>query len=206
MSCATSGARPCLSISMIAYESEHVEHTRAATASVQATRKQTLVSRLWAARGFFGGLVAFGLAGLGQLSILPRGDLDTAGRYYAAAMFVLIISLLHPGAVRLRSRKSNGATPGPASQVAGVSAVVPVRPAAQRAVSAPGMDRPPGECQLPRCGGAGKFCGPGWAGALPWPDCLWPRCSPGRPCWRCGITLGASRAAGCGSPPCSSFC
>ena len=58
---------------------------------------RTLAARLWAARGLFGGLAAAGLALLGQLSQVRDQDQNTAGRYYIAAIVILIASLIYPG-------------------------------------------------------------------------------------------------------------
>src|SRR5437667_9312607 len=61
--------------------------------------------RLWGTRGFFGGLVAFVLAALGQQALIERQDQAEANRYYIAAILLLIVSLLHPALPRLLARK-----------------------------------------------------------------------------------------------------
>ncbi len=66
------------------------------------------LSRLWNARGFFGGLAAVGLAMLGQQVVLQNRSDNVALLYYLAAIAVLIASLLHPASkVRKRRREQN---------------------------------------------------------------------------------------------------
>jgi hypothetical protein len=68
-------------------------------APAQAAATSTLVrwaGRLWAARGFFGGLLAIGLGALGQNALMTQNDYVAAQRYYLVAAVLLIASLLHP--------------------------------------------------------------------------------------------------------------
>src|SRR5829696_9222435 len=60
-----------------------------------ARRAETVPAKLWAARGFFGGPVAFALAGLAQLNLISAEypDLDISLRYYVLAAVVLVVSL-----------------------------------------------------------------------------------------------------------------
>lgn len=98
------------------------------------------LARLWAARSFFGGLTAIGLALVGQLTLM-QNDPTSAQRYYAAAIILLILSLLHPSLHRRRSQedvivgaRSEGqqtreeVAQVPLAQANAVSAALPVRP------------------------------------------------------------------------------
>ncbi|MFL5734226.1 MAG: ArnT family glycosyltransferase, partial [Chloroflexia bacterium] len=73
---------------------------------------QSLAGRLWHARGFFGGLIAIGLAAAGQQTLIDRRDGQTANAYYVAAIVILIASLLHPALRRLGRRKPASASQG----------------------------------------------------------------------------------------------
>ncbi|MDQ3927644.1 MAG: glycosyltransferase family 39 protein, partial [Chloroflexota bacterium] len=59
-------------------------------------RVRRLPALIWKARGFFGGLIAIGLAALGQQTLLSNGGSGGALSYYVAAIVLLIASLLHP--------------------------------------------------------------------------------------------------------------
>jgi sugar lactone lactonase YvrE len=54
------------------------------------------LSRLWEARGYFGGLIAIALAFAGQMILLQRQDHVTATRLYLAAFVLFCLSMLHP--------------------------------------------------------------------------------------------------------------
>ncbi|HUS17441.1 MAG TPA: glycosyltransferase family 39 protein, partial [Chloroflexia bacterium] len=65
---------------------------------VVAQEEQTRrgLAALWAGRGWWGGLIACGLAALGQDALIGHGDEPGAGRFYLAAAVVLIVALFHP--------------------------------------------------------------------------------------------------------------
>src|SRR5438874_2274243 len=52
--------------------------------------------RLWGARGLFGGLLAIGIAALGQNALVTENDYVTSTRNYFIAIVIVILSLLHP--------------------------------------------------------------------------------------------------------------
>ncbi|HKP53411.1 MAG TPA: glycosyltransferase family 39 protein [Chloroflexia bacterium] len=69
--------------------------------------KQAL-AYLWRGRGLFGGLLAIGLAWLGQQALLAQNDYQTSTRNYILAIIILIISLSHPSwelVQRIRARR-----------------------------------------------------------------------------------------------------
>ena len=59
---------------------------------------------LWEARGCWGGLLAFGLAALGQNALTVNGDTAAAGWYYLIAIIVVIAALYYPSSVRAVGR------------------------------------------------------------------------------------------------------
>ena len=71
-------------------EAEVKSSTRRGRAMADALR------RVWAARGFFGGLLAIGLGAWGQATLINTGDGAAAFQLYALAVVVLILSLLNP--------------------------------------------------------------------------------------------------------------
>lgn len=62
----------------------------------QSRAAMRVLARVWAARGFFGGLLAIGLGLAGQISLTAGNDPSAAQRYYLLALIVLIASFLHP--------------------------------------------------------------------------------------------------------------
>jgi|GEM_PF-814550 len=71
------------------------EHEAPAAGGAAGAARRGL-GRLWAARGWWGGLIALGLAALGQQALIANSDPDLAGRYYLAAIVLLIAVWLHP--------------------------------------------------------------------------------------------------------------
>ncbi len=67
-----------------------------ALSAASRSRVRDLLIKLWRARGFFGGLVAIGLAFAGQKTLIEQSNPEAATRYYIAAFVILILSLLHP--------------------------------------------------------------------------------------------------------------
>ena len=73
-----------------------------------------LLRRVWLARGFFGGLIAMGLAFNAQKTLIEQGDWMVAQRYYYAAFLILILSLIHPTFEMFRRRRKPGRETAPA--------------------------------------------------------------------------------------------
>src|SRR4051794_11809699 len=86
--------------------------TRQATIQTHArsARLRRNLARLWAGRGWWGGLVALGLAGMGQNALVAQNDEAAAGRDFILAVLVLILSLLHPTWPWLRRRDQGSGT------------------------------------------------------------------------------------------------
>src|SRR5262249_33698618 len=82
-----------------------------ATPAASATRR-SLPAALWDARGWWGGLIACGLAALGQYTLIAQSDPATATRYYFLAMALLILVCLHP-AWPCRRRSASAPAPPP---------------------------------------------------------------------------------------------
>ena len=58
----------------------------------------------WAGRGWWGGLIAMGLAAMGQQILITQNDAPTASRYYILAVVLIIVALTHPDLSWLRRR------------------------------------------------------------------------------------------------------
>jgi DNA-binding beta-propeller fold protein YncE/4-amino-4-deoxy-L-arabinose transferase-like glycosyltransferase len=70
-----------------------------------------VLRRLWAARSFFGGLLAIGLAWLAQNALIFESDSAAATRYYIAAIVLLLVSLTHPSLSWIRRRMASRRAP-----------------------------------------------------------------------------------------------
>jgi DNA-binding beta-propeller fold protein YncE len=55
-----------------------------------------VLAYIWRGRGLFGGLLAIGLAWLGQQALLSQNDYQTSTRNYILAIIILVISLTNP--------------------------------------------------------------------------------------------------------------
>jgi sugar lactone lactonase YvrE/4-amino-4-deoxy-L-arabinose transferase-like glycosyltransferase len=98
------------------------------------------LDRLWQARGWWGGLIALGLAARGQDILINANDPATAGTYYLLAVVLLIAVWLHPA--RPRRRAADTPPPDPASSETPAATLTPAsdQPAvsvANASVSAP---------------------------------------------------------------------
>src|SRR5689334_6364600 len=99
---------------------------------------------LWHARGWWGGLIALGLAARGQDVLINGNDAAAAGTYYLLAMVLLIAVWLHPA---LPWRRASGAPPLPAAEAP--AAVSPPAPAGDAPVEqTPPMGTPTGTQQV----------------------------------------------------------
>src|SRR3954469_14315905 len=96
----------------------------AAPPRAQALRR-ALVG-VWGARGWWGSLIAIGLAALGQNALLTQADPAAAGRDYLLAILLLIAVWLHP----TRLWPGQWATSAPAPPPVVVETQTPI-PAAQ---------------------------------------------------------------------------
>jgi hypothetical protein len=91
---------------------------RAAGRSMAGLRRG--LAAWWGGRGWWGGLIAMGLAAVGQQILLTQNDPTLASRYYIIAFLLLIVALTHPDLSWLRRRgKSapNPLTPEPPSSL-----------------------------------------------------------------------------------------
>ena len=77
-------------------ESEAVLHGEPARAEHAAIPNKHIASRLWEARGFIGGSLAILLAWLGQREIANSSTDHNGLAYYAAAITLLLASLVDP--------------------------------------------------------------------------------------------------------------
>ncbi len=66
---------------------------------------KTWALRLWSGRGLIGGLLAIGIAWLGQEALVTRSDFATSTRNYLIAIVIIILSLLHPTLPSFLKRK-----------------------------------------------------------------------------------------------------
>jgi sugar lactone lactonase YvrE len=86
--------------------------------TLRSGRTHTVLTRLWSARGFFGGLASIGLAFLGQQALVTLGDTDAAWRYYILAILLLLASLSHPSTELIRRVRGGHAGAGDADESA----------------------------------------------------------------------------------------
>ena len=89
-----------------------------------------VLTDLWRARGWWGGILAMALAANGQRILLTEADPNLALRYYSVAVLLLIAVLAHP---QWPWPRRQPAPSGPATRSDGVRARVPVRRAGERA-------------------------------------------------------------------------
>ncbi len=88
-------------------EAQATPQTTARTGSAVGRR----VVAVWAGRGWWGGLIAMGLAAMGQQILVTQNDPTLASRYYILAALLLIAVLTHPDLSWLRRSKAETATP-----------------------------------------------------------------------------------------------
>src|SRR3954447_26575456 len=99
-----------------------VEAHATADAPVAPAATRRGLAALWGARGWWGGLIACGLAALAQNALIGQNDPETAGRYYLLAIVLLIAVFFHPAWSWCRRA---GASPAPTPEKAAMNGAAP---------------------------------------------------------------------------------